>query len=126
MTSDILMDFYSRPQLGGTMAVFKGARRQIGGSFLSSLARFAIPILKFLGKKAVGVATNVATDVIDRQMSLRESVPKRTRESIMETLHGVQAGRGQKHAKRRKLVAHVQPLDISEINTPAMPPNAVF
>lgn len=54
MNRDILVEFYSKPQLGGSLQVFQGTRRQVGGSFLSSLARFAIPVLKFLGKKVLG------------------------------------------------------------------------
>lgn len=126
MSSDILVDFYSKPQLGGGFPVFQGSRRQIGGSFLSSLARFAIPVLKFLGRKVLGVAGNVASDVINRKMSFKESVPKRAKEGIMETLHGVQSGRGQKRKRPQKLVMSKHPRTSSEINTPTLPPNAVF
>jgi len=126
MSSDILVDFYSKPQLGGGFPVFQGSRRQIGGSFLSSLARFAIPVLKFLGRKVLGVAGNVASDVINRKMSFRDSVPKRAKEGIMETLHGVQSGRGQKRKRPQKLVMSKHPRTSSEINTPTLPPNAVF
>jgi hypothetical protein len=126
MSSEILVDFYSKPQLGGGFPVFQGSRRQIGGSFLSSLARFAIPVLKFLGRKVLGVAGNVASDVINRKMSFKESVPKRAKEGIMETLHGVQSGRGQKRKRPQKLVMSKHPRTSSEINTPTLPPNAVF
>jgi len=126
MSSDILVDFYSKPQLGGGFPVFQGSRRQIGGSFLSSLARFAIPVLKFLGRKVLGVAGNVASDVINRKMSFRDSVPKRAKEGIMETLHGVQSGRGQKRKRPQKLVMSKHPRTSSEINTPTLPPNGVF
>lgn len=87
---DFIADFYSRPQLqsGAGLPVFMGTRRQLGGSFLSSLARFAMPILKFLGRKAFGVAKNVATDVIDRGIPLRESVPKRTKQGIKRAFQG--------------------------------------
>ena len=127
MSRDILVDFYSKPQLGGGLAVFQGARRQVGGSFLSSLARFAIPILKFLGKKALGVATNVASDVIDKKMSFRESIPRRTREEVLQTLRNVQSGRGQKRKRPEKLVIpNKRHKPFSEINTPPLPPNVIF
>ena len=137
--SDILVDFYSKPQLGGGFPVFQGSRRQIGGSFLSSLARFAIPVLKFLGKKVLGVAGNVASDVIDKKMSFRESVPKRAKEGMMETISDVrkQTGLGKRkqrgrkrpavgkltipqHPSKRKRVAKM------DINTPPLPPNTIF
>lgn len=125
MSSDSIVEFYSQPQLGGGFPVFQGSRRQIGGSFLSSLARFALPILKFLGKKVVGVASNVASDVIDKKISLRESIPKRAKEGVMDTLRQVQAGRGRKRKgsiqnyglKKRRSI---------HINTLKLPPNALF
>lgn len=128
MSRDILVDFYSKPQLGRGFPVFQGTRRQVGGSFLSSLARFAIPVLKFLGKKVLGVATNVASDVIDRKMSFRESVPKRAREGVMETLHDVQGGKGNKRKRKpKKLLLPVKRKRYStDINTLPTPPNSIF
>ena len=65
--SESLQKFYSAPshqQVGGELPVFAGSRRQIGGSFLSGLARFAIPILRFLAPRALNMAKNVANDVL--------------------------------------------------------------
>lgn len=97
--ADFIADFYSRPQLGGALPVFVGTRRQLGGSFLSSLARFAIPILKFLGRRALGVASNVATDVIDRGIPLKESVPRRAKEGVKRVFQGKGAANINKRAK---------------------------
>ena len=128
MSRDILVEFYSKPQLGGSLQVFQGTRRQVGGSFLSSLARFAIPVLKFLGKKVLGVASNVASDVIDKKMSFRDSVPRRAKESVMETLRNVQAGKGNKRKRKpQKLTLPEKRQRYSRyINTPPTPPNSIF
>ena len=132
MAGDYLVDFYSQPQLSGAgFPVFQGARRQIGGSFLSSLARFALPVLKFLGKKVLGVAGNVASDVIEKKMSLRESVPQRAKEGLRETISDVrkQTGLGR---KRRRPPANKLIIPPSKrqrrmnINTPPLPPNTIF
>lgn len=87
---DFIADFYSQPQLqkGAGLPVFLGTRRQLGGSFLSSLARFAMPILKFIGRRALGVAKNVASDVIDRGIPLKESIPKRAKEGVKRVFQG--------------------------------------
>lgn len=138
--SDILVEFYSKPQLGGAFPVFQGTRRQIGGSFLSSLARFALPVLKFLGKKVLGVAGNVASDVIDKKMSFRQSVPQRAREGVRETIADVrkQTGLGARKMKRKRSVSKLslppskkQRTAASkkrgrDINTPPLPPNTIF
>ena len=128
MSRDILVDFYSKPQLGGGFPIFKGTRRQVGGSFLSSLARFAVPILKFLGKKVLGVAGNVATDVLAKNMSFRESVPRRAKEGLSETITDVrrQTGLGKKRKRPGKLVLSKRSRTMSEINTPPLPPNTIF
>jgi len=128
MSRDILADFYSRPQLGGGFPVFKGTRRQVGGSFLSSLARFAIPVLKFLGKKVLGVAGNVATDVLAKNMTFGESVPRRAREGLSEAITDVrkQTGLGRKRKRPGKLVLPKRPRTVVEINTPPLPPDTIF
>ena len=83
-SSDIIRDFYSSPQ-GGGMAVFAGSRRQLGGSFLSGLARFALPILKFLGGKVANVAGRVVTDVIDKKPILA-SIKRHGVREVKQTL----------------------------------------
>jgi len=137
MSGDYLVDFYSRPQLGGAgFPVFQGARRQVGGSFLSSLARFALPVLKFLGKKALGVVGNVASDVIDKKMSFRESVPQRAKEAAMETISDVRKQTGLGRRRRRgggikrprptnKLIIPKKRRRM-DINTPPLPANTIF
>lgn len=136
-SGDTLVDFYSRPQLGGGLAVFQGTRRQIGGSFLSSLARFAIPILKFLGRKALGVAGNVAADVLTKNVPLRESITRRGKEGLSETITDARKQTGLGGARRKRPLTMPPSFAISsakkrkkmDINTsspPPLPPNVLF
>lgn len=69
---DEIIDFYSRPQIGGSMPVFVGARR--GGGFFSTLARYAMPLLKMVGSRLFGVASKTVGDVIERGHPLKESL----------------------------------------------------
>lgn len=91
MVNDTIRDFYSQPQTGNGLAVFSGSRRQMGGSFLSGLARYALPVLKFLGGKALNIASNVAADVITDKKPLGQSLKRRAKEEIVSTL---KRGRG--------------------------------
>jgi len=86
MSTTTIRDFYSTPQAGG-LAVFAGSRRQIGGSFLSGLSRYALPVLKFLGKKVAKVAGNVISDVIDNK-PVGESIKKHGLQELKNTLQG--------------------------------------
>jgi len=88
MSADIIKDFYSQPQSGLGLPVFSGTRRQLGGSFLSGLARFALPILKKLGGKALGVVGRVASDVISDKKPFRESLKRRAKEEFINTIRG--------------------------------------
>lgn len=94
MSMDYVKEFYSQPQAGGGFSVYSGTRRQIGGSFLSGLARFALPILKFLGRKALNIGKNVATDVIVDKKPLKQSVETRIVEEAKKTLKGRGVKRG--------------------------------
>ena len=83
-----ILHFYSRPQVGGggAMSVFAGSRRSsgsmVGGGFFSTLARFAIPILKNLGGRALRVAARTATDVIDQRRPFGESLRDHTIQEV--------------------------------------------
>lgn len=103
---DIIKKFYSKPQLGaGPFPVYRGSRRQqMGGSFLSGLARFAMPILKFLAPKVIRVAGNVASDVIDKK-PFGASLAHHTGQEIKDTIVGRKRKAPtniNKHAKRPK------------------------
>lgn len=69
---DEIVDFYSRPQIGGAMPYFVGARR--GAGFFSTLARHALPLLKMVGSRLFGVASKTAGDVLERGQPLKDSL----------------------------------------------------
>lgn len=97
---EFIREFYSKPQAGGGMGVFAGTRRQLGGSFLSGLARFALPILKFLAPKVASVASGVASDVIGGQKSLGESIKSRGLQEIERTVKGRTGGSRKRGVKK--------------------------
>lgn len=100
MSTDYIRDFYSHPQTGGGFSVYTGTRRQLGGSFLSGLARIALPILKFLGARALNIGKNVATDVVVNKKPFTESIKTHAKDEVKKVL----TGRGK---KRRISVMHI-------------------
>jgi len=84
--NNIIKDFYSHPQHGAGFAVYSGTRRQVGGSFLSGLARVALPILKFFAPKALNVVKNVASDVILDKKPLGASIKNRGMQEVSNTI----------------------------------------
>lgn len=80
-----IIKFYSRPQFGGggVGVVFAGSRRQqVGGGFFGSLARFALPILKSVGSRILGVAARTASDVIQDGRPLKQALLNNTLEEV--------------------------------------------
>lgn len=80
-----IVNFYSQPQVGMGMPVFAGARRpggMVGGGFFSTLARFAVPLLKNIGGRALRVAARTATDVLDRQQPWKQSLVNNTLDEV--------------------------------------------
>lgn len=62
---DSLYKLYSNPQHGAGMATFSGSKRHlIGGGILGTIARFAIPLLKSVGRTLMSGATRGATDYL--------------------------------------------------------------
>ena len=60
-----LYKLYSSPQHGAGMATFSGSKRHlIGGGILGTIARFAIPLLKSVGRTLMSGATRGATDYL--------------------------------------------------------------
>lgn len=98
--TDSIKDFYSKPlQYGGDgVPVFKGSRRQIGGSFLSGLARFAMPIIKYIAPRLFSMAKNVAGDVILDKKPLKSSLKDRGVEEVGKVLRGRGGGGGRKRS----------------------------
>ena len=70
--SDPIKDFYSG-QSGNGLPVYVGSRRQVGGGFLSGLARMAVPIIKYLAPKAANFARNTLSDVVMDGKSFKEA-----------------------------------------------------
>lgn len=100
MSTDYIKDFYSHPQTGGGFSVYTGTRRQVGGSFLSGLARLALPILKFLGARALNIGKNVATDVIVNKKPVGSAFKSRAVEEVGNVLKG----KGRKRRRRPKIM----------------------
>ena len=99
--------FYSAPSYyhrgSGGFPVYAGSRRQRGGSILGSLAKIAMPMLKSVGKAALGQAVGFAKDVagdLAEGRNIRESLKqrgisrlKKTAMSGLSTITGRPAGR---------------------------------
>jgi hypothetical protein len=62
---DPVADFYSRPQIGYGIAVFHGSRRQVGGGIFATIQRFAVPILRRIGHKLLGMAPSVGSKAME-------------------------------------------------------------
>lgn len=63
--NEALYEFYNVPQTGGSLPVFQGSKRHLaGGGFFGTLARFALPILKSIGKRAIGAAVRGGTQYL--------------------------------------------------------------
>jgi hypothetical protein len=96
MQQDIF-NFYCQSGSGG--AIFVGSRRpgMVGGGFLGTLARFALPILRNIGGRVLGVARRVAQD--PRQVA-ETIVDTMTRRSVSPDINK-QYGTGRAHQRRR-------------------------
>lgn len=104
-TRNLYEDYYAS-QSGSGLSVFQGSRSQAGhglGSIFSRLFKFALPMLKSVGKQlgfqALRTGARIANDVADGE-SLRESSKKRLSETIKQYVptYGDQSGSG----KRRR------------------------
>ncbi len=107
-----IIDFYRQPQMGGGMPVFTGSRRyQSGGGFFSTLARFALPLLGKVGKRALSVAARTATDVLDRHRPIKDALYDNTMQEVRTVfspnasspINKVGGGRGRR--RRQRIVA---------------------
>ncbi len=120
-------EYYANQAGGTSLPVFRGAAYQQGhglGSLFSSLARFAVPLLKrgakYLGRHALNTGVQVARDVLEDRRNWRDSAKHRLRSTantIMEDVEGKlnqfqQQGEGYKKRKRPrvKLVTPTPPV----------------
>ncbi len=61
--------------MGGNLAVFSGSRRHLkGGGFFGTLARFAFPLLKKLGKRALGAFTRGSTQYLSGEKKFKDAM----------------------------------------------------
>ena len=77
--------FYSKPQLGSGMPVYAGANRW-GGGFFSTLARFAMPLLRSFAGRAVNVASRTASDVIAGRRPITEALVGNTLDEVRSAI----------------------------------------
>jgi len=80
-----IYNFYS--QSGGG-SVFAGSRRpgMVGGGFFSTLARFALPILKSIGGRVMRVAARTARDVVGGQRNLGDALLQHSSRELTDAL----------------------------------------
>lgn len=100
----------------GTGITYQGVRYQRGHGFFGRILSKAIyPLLRFMGKQALGTAANIASDVILDKQNFKESAKKRlnetaediTKEGVKKVKTFVQDGSGERKRKRSKIVKKV-------------------
>lgn len=112
MEPNIIKSFYSEPhQSGAGFTVFSGTRRQVGGSFLSGLSRFALPILKFIGSKVFNVAKGVASDVVIDRKPIGQSLKKRTIQEVTDTVSKSFSSRKRPSTKKQRGRGVIPPIN---------------
>lgn len=75
--NDLVVQYYSKPQYGDGLPYFEGQRyHQIGGGFLANIGKFLLPILKTLGKHALGIGVETAHRVISKDEPVAEAIQK--------------------------------------------------
>jgi hypothetical protein len=99
-------DEYYINQAGTGIAGFAGVRYQKGHGFFGRLLSQAIlPILKYLGKKAVNTGVNIGTDILQGE-NFKDSIKKRMKSTgfdiAEEALEKVKKQRGS--GRKRKIV----------------------
>ena len=83
---DPIADFYSRPQLGSGIAIYQGNRRQAGGGVFSSIARFAVPIIRKIKEKILGIAPAVGANALEVVKNSIDDVRRNNKTSFVEAL----------------------------------------
>jgi len=80
MMDQSIIEFYSKPQFGSGAGSFYVGQRlpQVGGSFLGGVGRFLLPILKTIGKHVLGIGLHSASDIINKNAPIKDSILKHT------------------------------------------------
>lgn len=110
------MDHYSNyylTQAGSGIAGYSGIRYQKGNGFFGRLVSGGIlPLLRYLGKKALHTGVNVADDVLqgdDFKQSLKKQLQSTSRvvaKDAIEKVRGIaQEGSGMKRKKRQSVAS---------------------
>ena len=106
-----LYELYSVPQAGGLLPVFSGSRRHlVGGGFFSTIARFALPILKTLGRSVLRAGAKGATSYLSGEKKFMPSmVDEFTTEATNLVERGIkklrkrkQSGKGRKNINKKR------------------------
>jgi len=107
--SNPYLDYY-KSQAGSGIVGFQGVRYQRGHGFFGRiLSKAVFPMLKFLGRRALGVGADIASDVIVDKQNLKQAVKRRfedegtelAKAGIKRAKKYVQTGGKKKSIKRR-------------------------
>ena len=111
----MMSSFYGAPsyQGGGSYPVFVGGRRQVGGGVLGSLSRLfvptlkkvGVPILKTVGKRALGLGANVVADALQGE-NFGESLKTRAKQSALDVLNDLTTPKRSSRRRKRRRGVH--------------------
>ena len=98
-------DDYYKNQAGNGMTFYRGQRYQRGRGWFGRLySGTVLPLLRYLGKKALSTGVDVVKDVVGGQ-NFKSSVKKRTRKAAVDAVNDgfdkLQSGKGIKRKKGR-------------------------
>ena len=88
---------YSSPQNGGELPYFVG--KQYGSGWLKTLGRLAFPIIKRLGRMALGTASDVLVRSKPLLSSLKERAIEGASKFLPEVVTGIGSVIGEKRTK---------------------------
>ena len=86
MNRDTIYSMYSGPQLGRGLPVYAGSQRQVGGGIFGALARFALPVLKTVGKRALSVAKKTVRDVAMGKSGLKDALITNAKQEVVKAI----------------------------------------
>ena len=93
--------------IGGALPVFSGGRYQRGGGLFSSIARFALPLLKSFGKNMLRHGTralaNTVGEVLDDGGNLRDAALRHGVQAAKSAFSDTVAQRGSGRKRRKRL-----------------------
>ena len=69
-----LYEFYLPNQSGGGMPVYIGQHNQRGAGFFGALARFALPVVKTIGRALLGGGLDAAHRVVNKRQPVGKAI----------------------------------------------------